>query len=291
MDIASISGAAAIALTSTLAFVLIAKSWQLIGRVVASSQNFSDSMMREAAQRFRSDFERLSRSQSLYLGAVLVFTMLFLAAYTLDADRLFLGYPIWQLNLLLTTLVVAALLTIYRLVRIVLNRHQVKLLRDANIAVGHHLQQMAAGLGRAYHDVETSAGIIDHLLISKYGVYAINVFAVPPKRKGVARLEGRHVRFSPGRKPQSIVAINAKVASLEREFRRRLDHRVRVRSVIAAPGWDIQSPAGQAHLLVNEKTLPMLGGWKDAADYLLAEDAAALHAMLTARCKLIPDRK
>jgi hypothetical protein len=291
MDIASISGAAAIALTSTLAFVLIAKSWQLIGRVVASSQNFSDSMMREAAQRFRSDFERLSRSQSLYLGAVLVFTMLFLAAYTLDADRLFLGYPIWQLNLLLTTLVVAALLTIYRLVRIVLNRHQVKLLRDANIAVGHHLQQMAAGLGRAFHDVETSAGIIDHLLISKYGVYAINVFAVPPKRKGVARLEGRHVRFSPERKPQSIVAINAKVASLEREFRRRLDHRVRVRSVIAAPGWDIQSPAGQAHLLVNEKTLPMLGGWKDAADYLLAEDAASLHAMLTARCKLIPDRK
>ena len=97
MDIESISGAATVALASTLVFVLIAKSWQLINRTVGSTPSFSDSIMREAAQRFRDEFERLSRSQAIYMSAGLVFVVLFVAAYALNAERLFAGYPIWQL--------------------------------------------------------------------------------------------------------------------------------------------------------------------------------------------------
>ena len=70
MDIESFSGAATVALASTFVFVLIMKSWQIIARSVRSSPNFSDSMMREAAQRFRDEFERLSDKQSAHLAAV-----------------------------------------------------------------------------------------------------------------------------------------------------------------------------------------------------------------------------
>ena len=80
MDIENISGAATVALTSTIVFVVIAKSWQLINRSVGSNPSFSDSIMREAAQRFRDEFERLSRAQSIYLSAGLVFVVLFVAA-------------------------------------------------------------------------------------------------------------------------------------------------------------------------------------------------------------------
>jgi len=286
MDIESISGAATVALTSTLVFVLIAKSWQLINRSVGSSPRFSGSIMREAAQRFRDEFDRLSSSQSTYLSAGVVFVVLFIAAYVLQARQLFVGYPLWQLYVLLGTLLVGTILALYRLAQTVLTRHRVKLRRDANIAIGHQLQRLAMGVGRTYHDVETSAGIIDHIIVGQSGAYAVSVFARPSAKSGNVSLQSNELQFNPAGQTQSIVATNARIASLEREFRRLLDHRVRVRSVIAIPGWDIGEQGSEEHLLVNERNLPMLSGWKDQADYLMNEDVEALHKLLTTRCTI-----
>ncbi|MDA0705688.1 MAG: hypothetical protein O2805_03490 [Proteobacteria bacterium] len=84
-----------------------------------------------------------------------------------------------------------------------------------------------------------------------------------------------------GGKTRSLVATNARIAGLEREFRRLLDHRVWIRSVIAVPGWDIDTQGSEEHLLVNERNLPMLSGWKDQSDFLLNEDVDALYKLLT----------
>jgi hypothetical protein len=286
MDIQSFSGAATVALASTIVFLLITISWQIIARSVGSSHNFGDSIMREAAQRFRDEFDRLSSNQSNYFSAGLVFLVLFVAAYVLNAERLFDGYPVWQLNIFLFALAAIALIVSVDLVRTVLARHQVKLLRDANIAIGHQLQRIAAGFGRVYHDVETSSGIIDHIIVGQSGVFAVNVFARRPPKNGEAAIEGNSLTFASGKAPISIVRTAANTAALEREFRRLLDHRVRVRSVIAAPGWDVNVQSSEEHLLVNTRNLPMIRGWKDQADYLMNEDVDALHEMLTSRCSL-----
>ena len=291
MDIEGISGAATVALTSTLVFVLIAKSWQLINRTVGSNPRFSGSIMREAAQRFRDEFDRLSRSQSTYLSAGLVFVVLFVAAYILNAKDLFVGYPHWQLSVLLAALLVGALMALFRLARTVLTRHRIKLRRDANIAIGHQLQRLATGVGRTYHDVETSSGIIDHIIIGQGGAYAVTVVARPPAKNGTVTLHSNELQFEPGGHVHSIVASSARIASIEREFRRLLDHRVRVRSVLAVPGWNVPAQGSDDHLLVNEKNLPMLSGWKDQADYLMNEDVDALHKLLTSRCALNTGKK
>ncbi len=291
MDIESISGAATVALTSTLVFVLIAKSWQLINRTVGSNPRFSGSIMREAAQRFRDEFDRLSSSQSTYLSAGLVFVVLFVAAYILNAKALFVGYPHWQLSMLLAALLVGALMALFRLARTVLTRRQVKLRRDANIAIGHQLQRLAAGVGRTYHDVETSSGIIDHIIIGQGGAYAVTVVARRSAKNGTVTLHNNELQFEPGGYGHSIVATSARIASIEREFRRLLDHRVRVRSVLAIPGWNVTEQCGDEHLLVNEKNLAMLGGWKDKADYLMNEDVDTLHRLLTSRCALRAGKK
>jgi hypothetical protein len=286
MDIHAISGAATVAFVSTAIFVLIARSWQGLTRTIGVHRNFADSIMREAAQRFRDEFERLNNRQSIYLGACLVFLVLFVAAYKLDAERLFLGYPLWQLYILFAALLACGLLSAQQLLRTAVNCHRVRLLRDSNIAIGHQVQRIAAGFGRVYHDVETEAGTIDHLVISASGAYAVNVFAERPVNGGSVSLEGTELLFSPGKTTRTIVPANAAIAALEREFRRLLDHRVRVRSVIAVPGWEIAGQSGDEHLLANEKSLPMLRGWKDKRDHLMNEDVDALHTLLTSRCRL-----
>ena len=281
MDIESFSGAATVAAASTIVFVLVIKSCQIIARSVNSGPTFADSIMREAAQRFRDEFDRLSNRQATYLSAGLVFVVLFFVAYILQAERLYADYPDWQLYFFLAVLTFGAVLALIKLVQTFVERRQVRLLRDANIAVGHQLQRIATGFGRVYHDVETSAGVIDHVIVGQNGAYAVNVFARRPAKNGHVEFGNNSLLYQPSGKTHTIVATAKRTAALERDFRRLLDHRVRVRSVIAVPGWEIHEQSSEDHLLVNDRSLPMLRGWKDQSDYLMNEDVDALHQMLT----------
>ena len=284
MDIEAISGAATVALASTILFLLVAKSWSALSRTVGSTPNFADSIMREAAQRFRDELDRLTRSQAIYLSGALVFLVLFGAAYILQARSLFAGYPAWQLWLQIGFLSLAALLAAWRLARTMLARRNVRFVRDANVAIGHQLQRISTGANRVFHDVETSAGIIDHVLVGQTGIYAVSVIARRGGRNGTAVLRDSHLAFSNSEKQVPIVDITASAVRLEKEICRLLGHKVRVRSVIATPGWDIGEQASERHLLVNERTIAMLRGWRDQSDYLMNEDVDALQRELTLRC-------
>ena len=285
MELEAISGAATVALTSTIVFLLIAKTWNTVARTVGSTPSFSDRIMREAAQRFRDELERISSSQQIYLSGSLVFIMLFVAAYLLKARELFAGYPSWQLYLQLSFIGLTAGFAIYRLFRTVVARYRVSFVRDANIAIGHQLQQLSAGATRVYHDVETSAGVVDHVIVSQNGVYAINVVARRSHKRASARLVENSLEFSNGKADFSVVDIVAKSKRLQKEFRQLLGHKVRVRSVIALPGWEIGEQSSRDHLLVNERNIAMLSGWKDNSDHLMNEDADLLHQELRARCQ------
>ena len=240
--------------------------------------------MHEAAQRFRDEFEQLSSSQATYLSGALVFVVLFVAAYVLRAQELFAGYPSWQLYLQLSFLALASAYAAFLLGRTILARHQIKFLRDANVAVGHQLQQLSGGVTRVFHDVATTAGVIDHVIVGQNGLYAVNVIARRSRKRGSATLDGHTIDFSNCKSDESIVEMNAKTKRLEKEFRKLLGHKVRVRSVIALPGWDILEQTDDEHLLVNEQTIAMLSGWKDNSDYLMDEDVETLQQDLTSRC-------
>ena len=285
MDIDAISGAATVALTSTILFLLVAKSFSALSRTVGSTPSFADSIMHEAAQRFRDELDRLSSSQAIYLSGALVFLVLFAASYILRAQELFAGYPAWQLWLQISFLALASGLVAWRLGRTILARRHVKFVRDANVAIGHQLQQISTGANRVFYDVVTSAGVVDHVLVGQTGIYAVNVVARRAAKNGHAVLSGHELAFSNSDTATPIVDITASTARLEKEICQLLGYKIRVRSVIAVPGWDIGEQANERHLLVNERTIAMLRGWKDQSDHLMNEDVDLLQKELTARCR------
>jgi hypothetical protein len=160
----------------------------------------------------------------------------------------------------------------------------VKFVRDATVAVGHQLQSIATGAHRVFHDVETSAGVVDHVLVGQSGVYTVNVVARRTGRNGGATLRDGHLAFSNGAAKVPVTEVTASAVRLGKELCRMLGHTIRVRSVIALPGWDIGEQSSDRHLLVNERTIAMLRGWKDQSDYLMNEDVDALQRELTLRC-------
>lgn len=285
MDIDAISGAATVALTSTILFLLVAKSFSALSRTVSSTPSFADSIMQEAAQRFRDELDRLSSSQAIYLSGALVFLVLFAAAYVLRAQDLFAGHPSWQLWLQIAFLSLASGFAAWRLGRTMLARRQLKFVRDANVAIGHQLQQISTGANRVFHDVVTSAGVVDHVLVGQTGIYAVNVVARRSAKDGSAVLSGQELAFSNSDTTTPIVDITAGTARLEKEICQLLGHKIRVRSVIAVPGWEIGEQANERHLLVNERTTSILRGWRDQSDHLMNEDVDLLQKELTSRCR------
>ena len=284
MELEALSGAATVAMISTVIFVLIAKTWNVVQRSIGSVPNFSDSMMHEAAQRFRDELDRLTSSQSTYLGGVLVFVMLFVVAYLLQAKDLFAGYPSWHLNLQLGFLLLVFSFAVYSLTKTARRRHQMKFLRDANVAIGHRLQQVCTGGTHVFHDVATSAGTVDHLVVGQKGLYAVNVVARRNSAPAPARLRGDNIQYSNSKVVHSIVRVKAKTIRLQKDFQELLGHAVRIRSVIAIPGWKVAEQSSDEHLLVNEWNVAMLSGWKDPKDSLMNEDIAALQKELVSRC-------
>jgi hypothetical protein len=291
MNLEAISGSATVAIACAIVFFLASKTWQLFVRSLAIHPNFPDSIMQEAAQRFRDEFEQLSRKQSAYVASLLLFVVVFGVAYTFQARVLFAGYPAWQLYLLLVALAAAAGFAAYRLLRIISASRQVRFIRDANIAIGHSLQRVANKHGRVFHDVATSAGVVDHVIVGRSGAYAINVVARRGFRNGTVKLVGDELRFSNRHAATRIAEIAAKTTRLEQDFRQLLRSAVRVRSVIAVPGWQAEIQNSDACLLVNERTLPMIRGWKKESDYLMDEDVDALQDYLTTNCRRSPSMR
>ena len=98
-------------------------------------------------------------------------------------------------------------------------------------------------------------------------------------------LRGNELHFSNNDEAVAVVEITSGAARLEKEVSQLLGHKIRVRSVIAVPGWEIGEQSSEHHLLVNERTIAMLRGWKDKSDYLMNDDVDALQSELTSRCR------
>ena len=288
MTIEAISGSATVAIACTIVFLLAARFWHLFARSLNAHPNFPDAIMREAAQRFRDEFEALSSRQSTYLGACLTFVFIFLVANTFEARLLFEGYPAWQLYPLLATLLAAAGFALHRLIRTIYKWRKIRFLRDAIIAIGHSLQRIATGEARVFHDVTIPEGVVDHVLVGPGGVYAVNVVVHRTMRRGSVQLVDGELRFEPDRATIPITDIASRASQLEQALSDLLKHPVRVRSVIAVPGWHADSPRGDGHLVVNERTLPILHGWRSEADQLMDEDVQTLQEHLTKTCKRAP---
>lgn len=284
MSLVALSGPTTIALASTFVFLLIVKSWHVIAHTVGTTTRFPNSIMLEAAQRFRDELERLGREQSLFLIAGLVFSVIFAITYLFPPQGMFEGLPRWQLILVLVLFGAAAVYTTYRLLHIVIAKRRLAFIRDANMATGHALQKLNANQNRVFHDVRCGAGIIDNVVVGRHGIYAINVIARKPGKNSTVTLRGDKLTFAPANVSISVGRSGKKSGELAAEIGKLLKHKVRVRTVIVVPGWEVESQASEAYLAVNERNLTMLSGWKDPNDFLMNEDVDVVQKMLTERC-------
>lgn len=283
MNLTALSGAVTIALASAIIFLIVFRFWTAFAQTTGKTR-FPNSIMLEAAQRFRDEHARLGRDQSVYLISALVFTVVFSVFYLLPPEGMFDNVPQWQLIVILVILALGAGFILYRLTRISVSRRRLLFVRDANMATGHALQKLTSNMTRVFHDVKCHSGTIDNVVVGLHGVYTVSVIARKPGKSNRARLKGDQLAFANDKEPISVQRSGEKSGQLAKELRKLTGHDIRVRPVIAIPGWEIELQESAEYLAVNERNIAMLTGWKDQKDYLMNEDVEKIHKMLTERC-------
>lgn len=284
MNFEAITGAAVVAVAGSLVFALLARSGLALARARTVAGRFAGFIMPEAAQRFRDQLDTLRRKQSIFVAAAGVFAILFPFAYVLVPAARFHGLAVWQLVLAAAGLAAAGGLTVRRLVRGLLAKRQLEFVRDANIAIGQGLHKLSGNLNRVFHEVPCGAGFIDNVMVGLHGIYAIYVIAHRPGRHNRVRAQGEQLLFAPGRHRVALTHYDEQSTLLERQLKKALKLPLKVRTVIAVPGWEVEEQPGDNRLIVNERSLTMLRGWKDSEEYLMNEDVERLHDALTERC-------
>ncbi|HEX2138216.1 MAG TPA: hypothetical protein VHG33_00750 [Woeseiaceae bacterium] len=284
MNVEAISGAAAVAVAGSFVFALLARSGLALARTRNAAGRFAGFIMPEAAQRFREQLAALHRKQWILLATAGVFIVLFPFAYLLAPAARFHGLAAWQLVLAAASLVAAAALAVTRLVRVVLAKRRLEFVRDANIAIGQGLHKLAGNRNRVFHEVPCGAGVIDNVVAGLHGIYAIYVIARPPGRHNRIRAQGEQLLFAPGKHRVGLTPFGEQSKLLERQLKKALKLALKVRTVIAVPGWEVEEQCDDDWLIVNERSLVMVRGWKDSGEYLMHEDVERLHDLLTERC-------
>jgi hypothetical protein len=283
MTLQAISSAATIALAITIVVLFAIKTWHFVARPFAHARNFPSNIMVESAQRFRDQLESLKGEQALYLMLTLMFLVTFGIAILLRPQDTYGKLPEWQNLLVLSIVVLGAAYGVFRFVRVIIKRRHVAFVRDANIAVGHSLQRLTTDQNRVYHEVVCATGIIDNVIVGLQGIYSVNVIAVRPGKDNRVKLNGEKMSFAPGKVSRSIADAGQKSKQLMKILQKQTGHKIRVRAVIAVPGWEIESQSSEDYLVVNERNLAMMRGWKNENDFLMNEDLEAINHYLTER--------
>jgi len=209
--------------------------------------------------------------------------LVFFIVYLFPPAGLFDDVPKWQLLVILALLGTTAAFLVYKIVQIVIVRRRLLFCRDASMATGHALQKITANQNRVFHDVPSAAGTIDNVVVGLHGIYTVSVIARKCGKDDRAALKGDRLSFG-DKQAVSVKRSATKSQQLAKEIRKVTGHDIRVRPVIAIPGWEIESQQSSEFLVVNERNLAMLTGWKDQEDYLMNEDVEAVQKLLTKRC-------
>lgn len=278
--------ALAIALVGSFIFLAAGRAWLAVGARLQRRNPFAEQTLFEPGHRVRQSLLALDRKYFLYLASILVYVLLLSIAFVLQREPLPFDLPAWAWLALAAVAIAASLLLPFQAVKLKRARSRLAFKRTANIAVGHALQRIASRGYNVYHDVRVGSHVVDNVVIGAKGAYAVNVFVLGKKRKkiGTVRLDDSSLVFGNAKTSGPVGMSVNRSSGLSKELSKVIGHPIRVRSVIAVPGWNVSAADTDTHLVVNEKTVVMLTGWTDPDTYLMDDDVTQIHDYLSARC-------
>jgi hypothetical protein len=147
----------------------------------------------------------------------------------------------------------------WKLIEMFNKRRRYRLGYEGEIAVGQELNQLMRDGFYVYHDFFVDKFNIDHIVVGPPGVFAVETKArskpTSDNRRADAKVfyDGKRLQFPNGTEVHSIEQAKRQAEWLSKWLRSAVGEAVRVRPVVALPGWFVERTASGGISVINPK--------------------------------------
>jgi Nuclease-related domain len=228
-------------------------------RIKRQRSPFKDNFLRSPGESLNRKIMEINDRITEYLLSVIAMPLLFYAMYL---SSLYFG------NSKFSTLTTAFFILVgigfiafylFKFIKMLNLRRAYQLGYEGEIAVGQELNQLMRGGYYVYHDFPAENFNIDHIVVGTSGVFAVETKArskpTSKDRKADAKVkyDGKCLQFPDSTDVQSIEQAKRQAEWLSKWLRRAVGEAVRVRPVLALPGWFVERVASGGIPVINPK--------------------------------------
>jgi len=158
---------------------------------------------------------------------------------------------------------------LFKLIKLMNLRQSYRLGYEGEIAVGQELNQLMRDGYYVYHDFPAGKFNIDHIVVGTPGVFAVETKArskpTSKDRRADAKVkyDGKFLRFPNGTDNESLEQARRQAEWLSKWLRSAVGEAVRVRPVVALPGWFVERVASGGIRVINPKNFRSIAKPKD----------------------------
>ena len=158
---------------------------------------------------------------------------------------------------------------LFKLIKLMNLRQSYRLGYEGEIAVGQELNQLMRDGYYVYHDFPADKFNIDHIIVGASGIFAVETKArskpTSKDRKADAKVkyDGKFLRFPNGTDIESLEQARRQAEWLSKWLQSAVGEPVRVRPVVALPGWFVERVASGGIRVINPKNFRSIAKPKD----------------------------
>ena len=158
---------------------------------------------------------------------------------------------------------------LFKLIKLMNLRQSYRLGYEGEIAVGQELNQLMRDGYYVYHDFLAGKFNIDHIVVGTPGVFAVETKArskpTSKDRRADAKVkyDGKFLRFPNGTDNESLEQARRQAEWLSKWLQSAVGEPVRVRPVVALPGWFVERVASGGIRVINPKNFRSIAKPKD----------------------------
>jgi hypothetical protein len=185
---------------------------------------------------------------------------------------------------------------LFKLIKLINLRQSCRLGYEGEMAVGQELNQLMRDGYYVYHDFPADKFNIDHIVVGTSGVFAVEtkVRSKPTSKDRRAdakvRYDGRCLQFPNGTDVQAIEQAKRQAEWLSKWLRSAVGEAVRVRPVVALPGWFVKRVASGGISVINPKNFRSISKPKDG-NILTERMISRIIHQLEQKCRDVAPKK
>lgn len=228
-------------------------------------------LLRGPGQTLRQELEDVTWDFTAYLSVLLAFPILMFAIHVSQSH--FGGAAENLTRFLLTgvTLVVGSVFILFKLYRLARLRFDLQNGLEAEISMGQELDQLMRNGAVVFHDFPAEGFNIDHVVLTRGGVYAVETKGrMKPDRGGGAKeakveFTGEVLSFPDWRDTKTLDQAKRQAKWLGKWISSAVGESISVKPVVALPGWYVERTGRADVTVISGREAPaLLKGWQSA---------------------------